>query len=228
MNNETSGRYEYAPVASFDGAWGMKEADLYIGEVAKGDKKCEEAAIYAVKAALDAYRNKDTMSIPIFLDCFTKLMTGVPLTDLSGEDEMWEWNEEGDMAYHKRYPALVKYRRSGVVGRLTERIVDQGRYYCVDVSENIKGKFYGGIGASILNELFPVEFPYQVPLEKFAVFVDNEKPDKETGIFTLVGVEAIRKPSGVIIKVNKYFKYVDGCYQQIPYAQFEKEVREVS
>lgn len=224
MNNETNGRYDFGFTPGLFGEWGMKEAERYIAEVAKGDKKCEEAAIYAVKAALDARRYENTMSIPIFLDCFTRLMAGIPLTELTGEDDMWEWNTEGDMAYHKRYAALAKFRRPGTLGKLTERVVDQERYYCVDVSDNIKGKFYGGIGASILNELFPVEFPYRVPLEKFAVFVDNEKPDEETGIFTLVGVEAIRKPSGVIIKVNKYFKYVDGCYQQIPYDQFEKEV----
>jgi major membrane immunogen (membrane-anchored lipoprotein) len=103
------------------------------------------------------------------------------------------------------------------------RYSDVERYYCIDVdSPEIP---YGGGGASdILDDLFPITFPYNPPSGKYKITTKEYLTDRANGDFDTKVFLQIIAPDGQIVEVNRYFGEVDGKWQELDKASFDKRV----
>lgn len=153
-----------------------------------------------------------------------RLMEGKPLTPIDDIPENWNFihedSEDGSKQYQcRRMSSLFKYiYPDGHV-----RYSDVERYYCIDV--NAPHISYTGGGASdILDNLFPITFPYNPPSGKYKITTREYLTDRANGDFDTKAFLQITTPDGQIVEVNRYFGEVDGKWQELDKASFDKRV----
>jgi hypothetical protein len=66
--------------------------------------------------------------------------------------------------------------------------------------------FLSGLAQKIVDERFPITMPYFPDTIPYKVEVEEFLTDRMNGDFDTVAIYNIRKPSGEIVPVNRYFK----------------------
>lgn len=82
---------------------------------------------------------------------------------------------------------------------------DNNRMDCCN-TENINDIYYWGFAAKIIDEMYPIKLPYYPdPNHHFRVYVTQFTVDN----MDVCAIDRIVEPSGVIVDVDRYFKYTD-------------------
>lgn len=153
-----------------------------------------------------------------------QLVSHQPLTPIPDEDDIWEPSEDqpesGTKYICKRLYTLTKLvHPNGQV-----EFNDIGRYQCFDIRMAGPLPYTGGLGGSILNEMFPIEFPYY-PIGKYSIFLSRFRA-YEGKDFDTIGILHIKMPSGQLIRVERYFKLAADKTQWVEIDKREFNARE--
>lgn len=150
---------------------------------------------------------------------FSQLMDQNPLTPI--EDKKGEWifvegfdpavgNEEHpqySLYKSKRRPSLYKKVMYGKEGpEIT--FSDVNRAISVDIDTKSLRK--AGMGLAVLDEMFPITFPYE-PIGKIKIYEEKVKYHKEkNGDYDTLGILYFRFADGRMVKVDRFFKEKEG------------------
>ena len=196
--------------------WAKQEVKIY-----KKENSTEEGFDYGGACAESALRAFNSLyedghsglSIQVTQIMLNRLIDGKPLTAIEDIPENWSepyqttnsMEENGVWKYAcKRMSDLFKtVYPDGKVEYL-----DMNRDIAVDINSEVT---YGWGGATrLVNELFPIKFPYYPPTKPYKVYVEDFLTDPEHGDFDTVGYFYIITPDGERVEVNKFYYYPDG------------------
>lgn len=183
---------------------------------------CYESALKAYLCLMED--GHSGFSFGMTRQILNRLMEGKPLTPIDDVPENWNYihedSEDGSKKYQcRRMSSLFKYiYPDGHV-----RYSDCERYYCIDVdAPHIS---YSGGGASdILDDSFPITFPYNPPSGKYKITTREYLTDRANGDFDTKAFLQITTPDGQIVEVNRYFGEVDGKWTELTKEQFDIRV----
>lgn len=144
-------------------------------------------------------------------DVMVNLMYGFPLTPIEENEfdipieNVKDTMSNIDVKNYKcsRWPSLTKQ----VVIKDGEKLIryhDSTRSVIVDINSP-RRQFHGGIGETILYEMDPIKFPYEVPKEPIRIYMEmfNYKNKETEDTFAIT---YLRYPDGKMVKVNRFFK----------------------
>lgn len=134
----------------------------------------------------------------------TQLINGQPLTPIEDVPENWEEaavSETGTAYICKRLKSLRKYVSKADGMTLYN---DISRYRCIDIN-NPEVTYTSSIVTRILDEMFPITFPYQ-PVGIIKAFVEEFSTIQDDDSFDLIGILYFRHTDSRMTKVNRYFK----------------------
>lgn len=224
--------------------WARREVEIVMQRIAQRDpnnsydRKCYDAALAAFEVLCK--QGHTGSSIAETFKILTRLCHGQPLCFIKDEDfsqagtYIKDCNREingpiiGKTSYQcPRMASLFKdIWDDGVV-----TYHDNNRLVCIN-SENINDTFYWGFAARFIDQMFPVTLPYMpVPGKPYHVYVTTFAVDG----MDVCSIDQVVEPSGDIVKINRYFKYVDdeelgGKYVEITQDEYKelKTNRDVS
>lgn len=171
---------------------------------------CYESAL----EALEALNRTDHsgMSIGFTKSILNRLIDWKPLTPIEDTDDEWEEDYFGkgpNKNYqNKRLSSLFKtVHPDGTV-----EYKDNDRLYCVNM-DNPKVPYYSGLVSRIINEMFPIEFPY-MPGRQIKVVCDEILTDPKNGDFDTMAVYYAVIPNNdpekvTKVQINRFFKEPD-------------------
>ena len=160
-----------------------------------------------------------------------RLIDQKPLTPITEEDfegvEPYD-SYDGAQCYQcPRYTSLFMHKyKDGKV-----ELVDVDRAVCFDINEP-RDRWGGGM-SQIVDEMFPVTFPYSPANDYYKVAVEEVLYDKALGDYDMYKIHYIEKPNGDKVEVNKclkeeidhWVKYEDSDYMRVASTGF-KEITE--
>ena len=168
---------------------------------------CYEGALEAFKVLCK--QGHSGFSIKITQGILNRLIDGKPLTAIEDVDSVWndiheyyDKNAKKGTKYQcKRMSSLFKdVRPDGTV-----KYNDIDRVYCYDIdNENVS--YHSGLADTIINEMFPIEFPYYPPSKSFKMYAVDFLVDPKNGDFDTMGFTKAIKPNGEVIEINRYFR----------------------
>lgn len=201
--------------------WARREVELVC------EKSNEDNWYYSecCKSALKAYESlcgdgHSGMSIQMTKAILNKLIDGVALTPI--EDVPESWNDITDLdkdcvSYQcKRMSSLFKNVYKD--GRVTYS--DVNRVVCVDIN-NENHAWTNGRITTLINEMYPVEFPYEFK-GKYTVYCEEFLVDEKNGDFDTVGVLYVILPGGERVDINQYTHEVNGEMVEVPKNIYDK------
>lgn len=166
------------------------------------------------KGALEAFKvlckqGHSGFSIKITQDILNRLIDGKPLTAIEDVDSVWndiheyydKDNKKGTKYQCKRMSSLFK----DVMPDGSIKYNDVDRVYCYDV-ENENVSYHSGLADTIINEMFPIEFPYYPPSKSFKMYAVDFLVDSKNGDFDTMGFIKVVKPNSEVIEINRYFR----------------------
>lgn len=161
---------------------------------------CYESAFKAYESLLND--NHSGLSFSFTRDILIRLMSEVPLTPITGEDD--EWNPTHDTAalpfreyQNKRRHSLFK--RVYDTGEITYSDVDYVRFYHNDIGSHF------GLVSNLLHEMYPITMPYTPSTKPIKVYGTEFLTDEKNGDFDTIGLEYAILPSGERVELNKYY-----------------------
>lgn len=169
---------------------------------------------YSAAAATYIGLLEDTYNQNIDIDNVILMMTflanGLPLTPIDLDSAYWVdvtdstvWPRNGTRAYQaSRYKHLYKYEL--IDGRV--KFSDFGGHTCID-DQNPSYYFSPGTIQPIMDELYPIEFPYMPSIKKREVHCIHAG--------SAIHILYIIEPDGAKTKVNK-------CYMRLPFGEIKK------
>lgn len=150
---------------------------------------------------------------------FSQLMDQNPLTPIEDKKDEWDLVEGFDPALgneelpeyslyqNRRRRSLYKKVMYGKEGpEITFSDVD--RAISVDINTNALRN--GGMGLAVLDEMFPITFPYE-PIGRIKIYDERIKYNKEsTEDYDTLAILYFRFSDGRTVKVYRFFKKKDG------------------
>lgn len=158
------------------------------------------------------------------------LFNRYPLTPIEDNDD--EWVE--CFGINENPPIRVfQHKRRGSLWKdiLPDRRIiykDNERTQGIDINSN--NPYYSWVTSEIVNEMFPITFPYTPPEKPCQVFAEDFLFDKSKGDFDTKYIYYIITPEGEKIEVNRIFNEDDrGRMREISIEEFNKmkERREI-
>ena len=217
--------------------WAAEEISRAIADeikIAKSEAKNEEEADYISSYgtrihsdALKIYKiildtvddesfNYSGYSMALLLQDVKRLLAGLPVTPLTGDDDEWrEW--EPGYYQNNRYGLLLKKVRNGEV-----LYSDMSRVKCYSVSNPERGGSSIGFVSSIISEQYPISFPYLPPETPFKAYIDTGEN------LNLIGIYNVRTPAGYLEDVKRFFYKEDKDveYTEISFEEFVERMAE--
>ena len=182
---------------------------------------CYESALKAYKSLLSDEHSGFSFSLT--KQILNRLMDRKPLTPIEDIPENWNLvcrEDNGIEEYQcKRMSSLFK----DVYPDGKVKVYDVDRYYCIDL-KNPKIPYTGGGASRIVNEMFPITFPYYPPNGKFKVAEVSYLTDRANGDFDTKMISSITAPDGTKWCVDRYFGEVDGEWKEIEHDEYIKRV----
>lgn len=203
--------------------WAKKEIDLAIaGEMGETPEmkeeltECYETAYQAFCDFVD--RITDGLKAPeITKAVFIQLLYEQPLSPIEDNEEDWVIVEGFDPAAGNENPGWSIYQskrcstlfkkvtyeqKTGEIN--TVKFSDTGRAVCMDINTN--QTYTGGMGFVVLDEMFPINMPYQ-PIGKIKIFTEDFKYHEDhEGDFDTIGILYFRMADSQMKKVMRFFK----------------------
>lgn len=192
--------------------WAENEVKLYNEE--NDNIFAEENANLTLKIYNELIDNCISESdICIIYDLLGQLISGQPLTSIEDIPEIWTEGSIDDLYVCKRYPSLYKK----VVRKDEENehtlYIDANRFVCIDINDDNLTKYHDTFVESIVNDIYPIEFPYQplgriiIFIEKFKYYENSESYDAMAITYDTIAITYIKLPNGDMKDVGKYFKF---------------------
>lgn len=178
--------------------WAEKEVELAIEkENSEYGKMCYESALKAYKTLMEDPHSG--LSWSFTREILNQLMYERPLTPLEDAPDQWNQVNDDPEFQHKRRSSLFK--RIDKDGNAS--YTDVNRFVAYNIN-NKKVPFYSGLCNYIVDDIYPIEFPY-MPADTINVYVEEFLTDKKNGDFDTVGVIQIVKDDAPV-RVNRYFR----------------------
>lgn len=186
--------------------WAKRETGIAVMAADTDEERLAiQAAFRGFKEMLNFRETANELGWQICLKAMTQFMNEQPLSVITGADGEWELQEtteNGDKYYvSNRLDTLYKLEHPD--GSIEYN--DVNRYLLLDVNDEEKGYFIGGLGMQIFNAMIPIEFPY-FPIGRYKVFIEDFKCHKDATQNDTYGVLLIRHPDGNMANVNRFFK----------------------
>lgn len=203
--------------------WARREVELVC------EKSNDDNWYYSecCKSALKAYESlcgdgHSGMSIQMTKAILNKLIDGVALTPIEDTDDMWSDELSGGMS--DEYNTLQCIRKTSLFKDVykdgTVRYNDIDRVVCVDIN-NKNHRWTNGRITRIINEMYPIEFPYEFK-GKYTVYCEEFLVDEKNGDFDTVGVLYVILPGGERVDINQYTHEVNGEMVEVPKNIYDK------
>lgn len=185
--------------------WAKNEVDLFVAEENDEDdeyvNECAKSALKAFNCLMED--GHSGMSIGITHSILNRLIEGKPLVPIS-ETDFCEEPIVGDRRTYqcKRMSSLFKDVDED--GNVTYSDVD--RVSCIDRYSGVS--FSSGNGRHIVDELFPIELPYNPPARRFIIDYASGLVNPKLGDYDIEAFYSVITPSGENIPINKFYQYV--------------------
>lgn len=210
--------------------WAEKEIELaYEIEDDFYSSGCYQSALKAYESLLED--GHSGMSIMVTKQILNRLIDGKPLTELSGEDDEWDYfrysmDEDGVIvSQNKRYMSLFKY--VDLKGNIQYRDID--RFICHNL-RHPEVIYSSGFVNYILNKMFPIQMPYFPSSKPISVYCYDFLFDEKNGDFDTLAIKFVKnlpKEYGISdlpfddrVVINRYFKEVDGEFEEIDHDEY--------
>ena len=203
----------------------------WISEIELARKNADEygnMALDCVEELLKVFDNQGHSghSASITANLFKRLVDNKPLSNLTGEDDEWnylryDYSDSEHVYQNKRYSALFKHVHDD--GRISYSDVD--RFVC-HTADKPDVCFGSGLVNKLLGDMFPIQFPYyperwNVELEEFLV-------DKKNGDFDTVHIVSAIDNKGHKKYIEKFFTELNGKFEEISKDNFDKLMRNMN
>lgn len=178
--------------------WATNEVELAIAkEDSDYGKMCYESALKAYKTLMEDPHSG--LSWSFTREILNRLMYEKPLTPLEDTPDQWNQVNDDPEFQHKRRSSLFK--RIDKDGNISYS--DVSRFVAYNINR-AKVPFYSGLCNYILDDMYPIEFPY-MPESTISFYVEEFLTDKKNGDFDTVGViQAVK--DDVPVRINRYFR----------------------
>ena len=181
--------------------------------------------IACYRSALKAYESMiedehSGLSWSITREILIRLMKGLPLTPIEDVPEIWS-EVTWDMGPGKHYQCVRKtslFKDVDENGKVSFSDVDR-----VVVQEgNSDTRWYNGMASKIVNEKFPITFPYCPSEKPYVVHAYEYLTDRKNGDFDTVWYMRVTDPDGVDHDIGRYFADDDAGWREIDRDEFER------
>ena len=199
--------------------WATEEVALAIAKEKPEDREyvsnCAKSALKAYTSLINDGHTGGSWSVTRYL--LIKLMNEEPLTPINLDDDVWfpcDGSDEKEDVYQcSRRSSLFKYvnRRTG-----ESRCYDTERVVGIDLDDPKAGYFHSGLLYDIMDEMFPIKFPY-MPSKPIKVATADGLCDKKNGDFDTVWVKDAILPNGTIMPINRYFRCPNNSVEKCTY-----------
>ena len=167
---------------------------------------CYQSALKAYKSLCEDGHSGYSFSIT--KNILIRLMEGLPLTPIENTEDVWEevknFNEDDSKTYQcKRKHSLFK----DVSPDGTIKFHDVDRAVAFDLNDENNFGYQGAI-CNIVDELFPIEFPYNPPKGRYEIYVDNfiaEGFEGDDEDYNTSFIPYIITPKGKKVEINKCY-----------------------
>lgn len=150
---------------------------------------------------------------------FSQLVDRNPLTPIEDKKGGWILVEGFDPAVgNEEHPEYSLYRNTRrpslykkvMYGKKGPEITFSDINRAISVDVDTKALRNGGMGLAVLDEMFPIAFPYE-PIGKIKIYEEKIKYHEENaGDYDTLGILYFRFADGRMVKVDRFFKKKDG------------------
>ena len=179
---------------------------------------CYESALKAYKSLMEDEHSG--FSFGMTKQILLRLCDGRPLTPIEDIEDEWikcEWrmSDKYETYRAKRMSSLFK----NVYPDGTVDISDSERFTCFDVN-NPYSSYTNGLVSRIMNEMFPIKFPYSG--ESFKVYTEDLLTDPKHGDFDTIGIYYAILPNGDKNEINRFFKEAGNGWEEINVSEYNE------
>lgn len=209
--------------------WARNEIELALKKTDNPErKKCYKTVLkfFKVLSANEFSYNE----VNFIRKTIEALFNYYPLTTI--EDNNDEWIEHFGINDNPAVKVYQHKRRSSFWKDIfpdgTIRYNDNERAQGIDIHSNVP--YCSWVTSEIVNELYPITFPYTPPEEPYQVFTEDFLFDKNKGDFDTKYIHYIITPEGERVEVDRVFNEDDrGKMREISIEEFNilKEGREI-
>ena len=195
------------------------ESDTREGEFDYGCE-CYKSALKAFNSLLED--GHSGLSIRVTKNILDRLIDGKLLTPVEDKEDEWEecyTNEYKDYTSYrcKRMSALFKHVFPD--GKITYTDVNRVTCVCID---NPDTQWSNSFITSIINEMFPISFPYYPSDNSFVVYKEEFLTDRRNGDYDTFGLLYVITPTRDKVDINRYFKETDNGFVEINKEEYEE------
>ena len=212
--------------------WAKREIEF--AKNYKKDEYCKEDQEYfslCAESALKAFTSlmedgHSGLSINVTKRLLDRLIDGLPLTEISGNDDEWEFsytNSDGDDVYHNiRMSALFKHiSKTGEI-----KYSDVDRDVGVEINDP-NNCYHSGLVSRIVDEYsqYQVKMPYYTSGNKIYVYTETFLTDPKNGDFDTKAILYLIDRDRKRIDINRYFKDSDTSdygFEEITKEEYEE------
>ena len=200
--------------------WAENEVRIYKETYCKNDDYTSACADSALRAYASLTEDGHSgFSWNLTKRILENLLDGRPLGEIGDDDFVLIYESDEEKEYqHPRRSALFKTVHAD--GTVTYH--DNDRQVCKLLG---KESYFHCFADRIVDELFPIQFPYTPPKEQYVVVVDEFLYDKNNGDFDTIGVLYIMTPDEGDVDVHKYFKEGAVSFVEIDGGEYNNRYR---
>lgn len=208
--------------------WARSEVE-HIRKAFKKDDDIKDYAMACYETALKAFETVceaglTGFQVPIVKQIFDALIDGRPLSKLEESPDIWSdkivaENEKGKLFQCVRRTSLFKHIHDdgsvsySDVDRVTMHEMNTGTYW------------HSGFITQMIDEMFPITFPYCPPKKKYVVHVANYLTDRKNGDYDTMHIVSIDCPDGTHNYLDRFFKDTKDGFAEIDKEEFEERVQ---
>ena len=194
--------------------WAEEEAKLACEEEKSNNDELWDYGCACYKSALEAFKvlceqGHSGFSIKVTQNILNRLIDNKPLTAIEDVDTVWNDIHE---SYDKNAKKGIKFQCKRMSSLFKEimpdgsvKYSDADRVVCYD-NDAVDVSCTCGLATAIVDEMFPIEFPYYPSAKPFKMYFTDFLVDPKNGDFDTMGFTKVVKPNGEVVEVNRYFR----------------------
>lgn len=180
---------------------------------------CYESALKAYESMLND--NHSGFSWGLTKNILIRLMNRLPLTPIEDVPESWEklsWLEKNTFQCKRKGSLFKRIMEDGTV-----EYSDNDRVVVVDGETDTT--WHNGFISRLINEMFPITFPYWPEAKPYTVHVREYLTDRKNGDFDTMAVMRVVKPDGKAVNIGRYFGETDDGWKELSSDEFNIRYR---
>lgn len=195
-------------------AWAEEEVKLACEEEKSNNDELWDYGCACYKSALEVFKvlceqGHSGFSIKVVESILNRLIDNKPLTAIEDVDSVWNDVHE---YYDKNAKKGTKFQCKRMSSLFKEimpdgsvKYSDVDRVVCYD-NDAVDVSCTCGLATAIVDEMFPIEFPYYPPVKLFKMYFTDFLVDPKNGDFDTMKFTTLVKPDGVARGINRYFR----------------------